>query len=218
RTLVKNFPNGAVLLFDLDLRCTIAGGKGLAEVGLSKEQLEGKTIWETFPPSPSATLEPNYRAALAGKATILELAYAECIYLVNILPVKNERGEIYAGIVMAQDITNRKRMEETLQESGQIFRATFHQSAVGMAHMGLDCKWILVNQKLCEILDYTTAELLQLKFQNITHPDDIDITREGIRQILAGETCNYLIENRYIRKDGSHAWVNLNLSLIRTAA
>lgn len=217
RTLVKNFPNGAVLLFDLDLRCTRAGGKGLTEVGLSKEQLEGKTIWETFPPETCAALEPNYRAALAGEATILELAYADCIYQIHTLPVKNEQGEIYAGIVIAQDITTRKRMEETLQESGQIFRATFNQAAVGMAHMSLDGKWMLANPKLCEILGYTAAEILQLKFQNITHPDDIDIILEGTRQILAGKACNYLIETRYIRKDNSHAWVNLNLSLIRTA-
>ncbi|HBE58408.1 MAG TPA: hypothetical protein DDW56_13090, partial [Cyanobacteria bacterium UBA11366] len=48
RTIVQNFPNGAVALYDPDLRYTIADGKGLAEVGLSQELLEGKTIWQVF--------------------------------------------------------------------------------------------------------------------------------------------------------------------------
>jgi PAS domain S-box-containing protein len=49
RTLARNFPNGAVLLFDRDLRYQLADGLGLADVGLSKDILEGRTIWEAFP-------------------------------------------------------------------------------------------------------------------------------------------------------------------------
>jgi hypothetical protein len=49
RIMARNFPNGAVLLFDRDLRYTLADGIGLAEVGLFSEMVEGKTIWEVFP-------------------------------------------------------------------------------------------------------------------------------------------------------------------------
>ncbi|HKZ85308.1 MAG TPA: hypothetical protein VJ793_16860 [Anaerolineae bacterium] len=42
--LVRSFPNGAVFVYDRDLRYTLADGAGLAEVGLSKDMLEGKTI------------------------------------------------------------------------------------------------------------------------------------------------------------------------------
>ncbi|HSF75100.1 MAG TPA: PAS domain-containing protein, partial [Microcoleus sp.] len=50
RTLIKHYPNGSVFLFDRDLRYTLVDGQGLAAVGLSKEQLEGKTLWEVSPP------------------------------------------------------------------------------------------------------------------------------------------------------------------------
>ena len=59
RTLASNFPNGAVMLFDRELRYTLAEGTELAAVGLSKELMEGKTIWEIFPPEFCCAVEPN---------------------------------------------------------------------------------------------------------------------------------------------------------------
>jgi PAS domain S-box-containing protein len=115
-TLAKNFPNGAVLLFDHDLRYTIADGAGLATIGLSKEALEGKTIGEIFPPDLCALLEPRYRAALEGATSCIEVPFANRVYLVDILPVKNEQGTIFAGMVMAQDITQRKEVERLKDE------------------------------------------------------------------------------------------------------
>jgi PAS domain S-box-containing protein len=67
RTLVEHFPNGAVFLFDHDLRYTVAGGTGLASAGLSPEDVVGKTIHEIFPPEIAARDEPILRAALAGR-------------------------------------------------------------------------------------------------------------------------------------------------------
>ncbi|WP_017715652.1 PAS domain-containing protein [Kamptonema formosum] len=112
RTILRNFPNGSVFLFDRDLRYLIAEGEGLAAAGLSREMLEGKTIWEALPAKKSATIEPMYRAALAGEATFQEIPYAGLIYAVWVLPVKNDLGEIFAGMAMAQDITGRVRAEE----------------------------------------------------------------------------------------------------------
>jgi PAS domain S-box-containing protein len=115
-TLAKNFPNGSVLLFDHDLRYTIADGTGLAKVGLSKEMLEGKTIWEALPPETCAVIEPHYRAALAGAASSFEVPYANRVYLVHTLPVKDESGETSAGMAMTQDITQRTEVERLKDE------------------------------------------------------------------------------------------------------
>ncbi len=114
RTLVQNFPNGAVLLFDHDLRYTLVDGKGLAEVGLSKELMEGKTIWEALPLETAQMVEPIYREALSGGASIFEIPYADHTYLMDTLPLTNEQGEILGGMVMSQDITERKRVELSL--------------------------------------------------------------------------------------------------------
>lgn len=117
RTLAQNFPNGAVKLFDRELRYTLAEGTGLTDVGLSKENVEGKTIWDIFPAQTSAMLEPFYQSAFAGKASVTELSYSGCIYRVHIVPVRNEQGDIFAGMSMSQNITLQKQAEQNLREA-----------------------------------------------------------------------------------------------------
>ncbi len=116
RTLIKHYPNGSVFLFDRDLRYTLVDGQGLAAVGLSKKQLEGKTLWEVSPPEDLPLFETKYRAALAGKENTFEYKYGGRVYLITVAPVKNDREEIFAGMVVTQDITEKKQAEIALEE------------------------------------------------------------------------------------------------------
>jgi len=112
----------------------------------------------------------------------------------------------------------RKRHELRLQESEEISRATSEQAAVGIAHVGPDGRFLRVNDKLCAILCYPREELLQLSFQDITHPDDLEADLNLLRQVLSGEIKTYSVEKRSVRRDRSPVWVNLTVSLVRTAA
>ncbi len=112
----------------------------------------------------------------------------------------------------------RRRHELILRESEELNRATFEQAAVGLAHVGTDGSWLRVNDKLCAILGYPREELLQLTFQDLTHPDDLGADLERVREVLAGELKTYSMEKRYVRKDRSLVWANLTVSLVRTAA
>ncbi len=120
-------------------------------------------------------------------------------------------------IVTSRDITEQRRGELELRESEERFRATFEQAAVGMAHLGVDGQWLRVNRRLCEIVGYTSAELLQKTEQEITHPDDLTIESEHARDILAGEIGTYARQKRFIRKNGTTAWVNVTTSLVASA-
>ncbi|WP_366931637.1 histidine kinase dimerization/phosphoacceptor domain -containing protein [Nostoc sp. NOS(2021)] len=102
-----------------------------------------------------------------------------------------------------------------MRESEQRFRAAFHQAAVGIAHVAIDGRWLLVNQKLCDILGYIPEELQLLTFQDITHPDDLNADLKYIDQILADNIQTYSIEKRYFCKDSSIVWVHLTVSLMR---
>ena len=125
RTLVKNFPNGAVFLFDDQMRYTIAEGTGLAMVNLTSGELTGKTIWETLPPQTAQVLEPIYREALKGKSTVTQMPFGDRLYQVYVLPVINEDGEVLAGMTMTQDITESKRAEEALRSrANELVRLT----------------------------------------------------------------------------------------------
>lgn len=117
RTMASNFPNGAVFLFDLDQRYTLVEGLELAEVGLSKENLIGKTVAESFPREISTQIEPLHRQALAGKQAVSEMDFRGSIYQLNIVPVRNDSGAIFAGMAMCHNISDRKRAEAALQNS-----------------------------------------------------------------------------------------------------
>jgi PAS domain S-box-containing protein len=130
----------------------------------------------------------------------------------------NSAGEAVRLIGVMQDITERKRMEEALRTSEEVSRATFEQAAVGIAHVGIDGRWLRVNDRLCAIAGYSRDELMKLTFQDVTHPDDLETDLDYVRRVLSGEIKTYTMEKRYIRKDRSLTWINLTVSLVRTAA
>jgi diguanylate cyclase (GGDEF)-like protein/PAS domain S-box-containing protein len=107
------------------------------------------------------------------------------------------------------------RTLDALRESEAHFRATFDQAAVGIAHNATDGTWLQVNQRLCDIVGYSAEELLELNFQDITHPDDIEFSNTAMQSFLAGEIDAHTCEKRYLHKDGSVIWVNRTVSLVR---
>ncbi|MDQ3589251.1 MAG: PAS domain S-box protein [Actinomycetota bacterium] len=138
-------------------------------------------------------------------------------YFLNNLSGIVEDGFLLRAWGTQRDITERKRAEEALKESEERFRATFHQAAVGVAHVGLDGRWLRVNERLSEIVGYPREELLNKTFQDITHPEDLEKDLGYVRRLLAGEIETYSIEKRYFKKDGSIVWINLTGSLVREA-
>jgi diguanylate cyclase (GGDEF)-like protein/PAS domain S-box-containing protein len=119
--------------------------------------------------------------------------------------------------IMLTDITERKKVENTLIESEQAFRLTFNQAAVGIARVGTDGTWLDVNQKLCDIVGYSKDELLKLTFQDITHPDDLNTDMCYVQQLLSGQIESYAIEKRYFHKSGKTVWINLNVGMARNS-
>jgi PAS domain S-box-containing protein len=115
----------------------------------------------------------------------------------------------------AGSLRQRKRAEAALRESEQRFRATFFQAAVGIAQTSPDSKWLLLNDRFCEMLGYTQAELRGKTFLDFTHPDDREASLTAVRRALAGEISSWSTEKRYVRKDGTIVWARLWASLVR---
>jgi PAS domain S-box-containing protein len=115
----------------------------------------------------------------------------------------------------ALDIIDCELLKTELSGSEEKFRATFERAAVGIAHVNLDGKWLRVNQKVCEIVGYSSEEMLQLTFQDITHPDDLEEDLNYVRRLFIGEIDSFSMEKRYIRKDGSIVWVEITPTLWR---
>lgn len=116
RTLARNIPKSAVMLFDKQLRYQLVEGAALEDQGYSREDLEGKTIYDVLSAAPLRMLEPLYKEALNGKQTTLERDFNGKHFLIHILPVKNEQGETYAGMVMSLDISDLHNIQQQLKE------------------------------------------------------------------------------------------------------
>ena len=105
--------------------------------------------------------------------------------------------------------------KEALRESEQRLRAMFAQAAVGIAISELDGRLAETNRKFLRILGYEEAELNGITAYQISHPEDVAITRANVARLLAGEIPDYSYEKRYIRKDGRTVWTLTSVALLR---
>ena len=115
------------------------------------------------------------------------------------------------------DITDQKQTEEALRLSESRLRAIFQQAAIGINQAALDGRFLQANQAYCTMLGYSEAELLQIRYQDIAHPDECEATEAALAQLYAGEVASVTLEKRYFHKDGSIRWTNLILSILRDA-
>lgn len=118
-----------------------------------------------------------------------------------------------AVITMAFDVTERKQIERRLEESIKTYSQTFNNTSVGIAHIDRNGKWLWVNRKLLEMLNFTPEELYARTFLDITHPEDLDKGTETDRRLWNHEIEEGIVEKRYITKDGKVLWVNIAISL-----
>jgi PAS domain S-box-containing protein len=138
-------------------------------------------------------------------------------FLCSAAPIRDASGAVTGALVSYRDITRRKITEEKLRVSEELYRATFDHAAIGIAHVGLDGRWIRFNDAVSAITGYPRAQLVEKTFADITHPDDLAADWALAHRVSAGEIPRYSMEKRYLRPDGSPVWVNLTVSMVRDA-
>jgi PAS domain S-box-containing protein len=108
-----------------------------------------------------------------------------------------------------------ERMIRALRDSEERFRSTFEQAAVGVAHVAPDGSFIRVNRRFADMTGYTLDELMGMRAQALSHPDELDAASESVRRAIAGELATFSSERRFLRKDGTVIWVDNTVSLLR---
>lgn len=106
---------------------------------------------------------------------------------------------------------NKLAQKEAYNQSEARFRIAFEKASIGMAIVSLEGAWLRVNEALCKMLGYSKEEFSKLNFQQITHPEDLGNDLDSYYKLLKGEKSYYRAEKRYIHKNGSIIWVNLNV-------
>ncbi|EQA46515.1 PAS domain S-box protein [Leptospira broomii serovar Hurstbridge str. 5399] len=183
RAMAKNFPNGVVAIFDRDLRYVLIDGTGLADIGLSSEEMEGKTIWELFPPETCNQIEPHYRATLNGESTVAEIPFRNNIFKVYHVPIKDDQGKVLFGMVMTQNITDRIQTDIALRESERRYREIFDNTS--------DCLFLLdvTSDGRFKIIELNAAE------EQATGLKNAEVSGKFVEEILPPDLSEEVIRN-----------------------
>jgi PAS domain S-box-containing protein len=131
-------------------------------------------------------------------------------------PTGEELAILRVAAPLAAMVIERHRDTQRLRDSEERFRSAFDSASIGKALVGLDGKWLRVNQALCRLLGYSAEELLHSSFQSLTHADDLRSDLNYMREMLDGERVYYEMEKRYFHKSGNTVWAHLSVSLVRS--
>jgi PAS domain S-box-containing protein len=202
---------------DLDGRFTDVNQAACRLLGYERDELIGKTIFDIIPAEDADRLRA-VRADLLLPGRVNTAEWTQKRKDGTFVPVEVSSNILPDGRWQAfvRDISERKRIERALQESEERFRLTVDEAPIGMALVALDGHFVRVNRALCEIVGYSSIELTELTFQDITHPDGLDVDLAARGQLAHGDIPQYHREKRYIRKDGTIVDVLLNVSILRS--
>jgi PAS domain S-box-containing protein len=122
RTLVENYPNGAVALVDQNLKYTTVGGTTVEGAEVPISEIMGQRIDDVLPAEITEIILPHYEAALDGETRHFEESIGDRVYQFRIIPVRDDDGSVFAAMGVSQDITERKQRLQALEKRERILR------------------------------------------------------------------------------------------------
>ncbi|WP_022851814.1 PAS domain S-box protein [Limisalsivibrio acetivorans] len=213
--IAKNYLNGAIMLYDTDLRFSIAEGKGLEGYGIEKSALEGKKVWDSMGEHFCAEVVPHMNEALEGKVSRFEHRLGEEWLQIITLPIKGYKGEIEQGMIICNVITDIKKTQNNLEENRNLLQAVFDRSVSGIVLSDLEGRVLMANPAFCNMVGVTEESILGNRVSELSVDEDHDKGTEYNRQLLNGEIESYSTEKRFRRPDGNEVWTSIGVSLIK---
>ncbi len=199
--LAQHIPNGAVSLFDRELRCLAVDGGLLRAEGVSPRQLVGRTMRELAGLAPADAafdrIDDMYRGALAGQTLATDFANGGRTLALSTAPVRDAGGEIIAGIVLAMDVTHERQMEAQLRRSEQIHRAIVQHLPNGAIFVvDRDLRYVSAEGPvITDMLRRTDLDSLVGRHAgDVVSPANRDAVLSQYRAALAGQRSSSEIE------------------------
>ena len=123
-------------------------------------------------------------------------------------------GHVVSVHGTCQDVTESRRVEDALRAAEQLFRRAFDDSPIGMALIDLEGRWLRLNRALAQMAGRTEADLRSTTLGALSHPEDTELDRPLIRELLAGRRRSYAIEKRMMHADGHVLHLLAHVSLM----
>ena len=213
RAVFDNSPHSTYLL-DREGRFLIANRAFCDRFGVALESVIGRLGSDLQPPRVSGyysnandwVLERNEQ--FEG---VIDQTYPDGTNRTNLVvkfPVHDADGKPVQVGTINTDISEVRRAEAALG-------ATYEHASVGIANVDPDGRLIRLNPYFCRMLGYEEQELIGRTFQDITHPEDVELGAEERMKMRSGETDTYSLEKRYLRKDGGVVWGALSTAIVR---
>jgi len=189
-------------------------------IDLSSDDLKGKKCYQVFH-DPEATSPPEscpfQMVAATGKPETVEIIEETLkgTFCISLTPVFDENNKLKRVIHTSTDITDKKKVEQKLLESEQLFRRIFEDSVDGMVLGDSQGNFVKVNPAMSEILGYSEKELLSMSTTDLTYSGDVNLNSDIARQLWSGEIDNFTAEKRYITKNRNIIWSETTVFAIR---
>lgn len=209
RAFASAIPDVAII-FDKEGRYIdfIASDEDLLVPGT--EQMMGKIVFNVLPPDKAELIFNTIQRTLeSGKPQMVE-------YTLNVgagikwfegrvAPIENIPRLAGTVVWIALDITDRKKIEETLRASEQRYQTLTSTSPVGIFRTDLEGNCTYVNKRWEDITGYTFEEAKGPGWLNAIHPEDRSRATEEWRRAVE-KNLLYKIEVRYQQPDGTTIW------------
>jgi len=116
---------------------------------------------------------------------------------------------------LEKEIAEREKAEQASRESNERFMTIFEQAPLGIALIDSITGHIYeVNAKFAAIVGRTKAEMSQIDWMGITHPDDVQEDLDNMALLNTGKITGFDMDKRYIRPDGSIVWIHMVIAPI----
>jgi PAS domain S-box-containing protein len=200
RTLVEQFPNGLVTLFDETHRYRIVGGRLLEQMEFDAEDIEGKRLEDVFPPENVEVLRPLYDEALDGESNAVEVTFRGRIVRVRVVPVRDEDGGVFAGMTISQDITEEKARKEDLEATKRRYKMLLQAAPDPVFVADADTGEILEVNEAAEQFRGQPSEEIVGSHQTDLHPEnEAETYRERFEaHVATGGRSRYLEDGSQI--------------------
>lgn len=127
----------------------------------------------------------------------------------------DEKSNLIGAVVAMHDISEIIESNKEKKLIDTTFKSSFENAPIGMALVSPEGNWLQINNTISEMFGYSKEELLSLTFQNITHPDDLELDLVLLNKLIKGREDSYQMEKRYFHKNGSLVTVLLSVSIVR---
>jgi diguanylate cyclase (GGDEF)-like protein/PAS domain S-box-containing protein len=207
RTLVENFPNGIVGLFDRDLRCTLVAGDGLTFLHENNIWLKDETLTTALPNNNRTVhaIDQALREAFKGNRRSFEISLFDKFFAFFIIPVQSASGSIDQVMLMSQDMTDQYESRQRLKASEARYRAIVEDQTDLICRMLPDGNLTFVNDAFCQYYDKSIDELIGQSILPYL-PQALPQINEHVRAQLTPESPVVRLENSQPQPDGSIRW------------